>query len=217
MPYPAYLESAEVKISFPNVRREGAWRSRLNSEAAFADNVKALTPDAKGTFILPDYKVITDGFDVKFYLAGYYFHVDLPNDSDHIWVGIQLETTLTSTTNYTELVGQDSTESPAEYTGLKFADTKEHLGDCDATLQLLTGTGTPYELNMDMSLTNLWKISLNYDLDAFFVDFANEDNTKPLTESNQSKTNKIWIDSSDHFITRAYYNGTWVKLGAVYK
>ena len=217
MAYPEYLESAKVKVSFPNVRRENNWRSRLNSEAAFADNIKALTPNASGTFILPDHKVITNGFDIRFYLAGYKFDVELPNDSDHIWVGIKLESTETSTVAYTELVGQDSTDVTTLYTGLKFADTEEHLGECDATLQLLKGTGAPYEINIDMMLTNLWKMSFNYDLSAFFVDSANEDLSKPLTESNQTKTNKIWIDLSDHFVPRAYYNGVWVKLGAVYK
>ena len=94
MAYPVFLDSTKVKISFPNVRRESDWRSRLNSEAAFADNVKSLTPDSAGTFIMPDYKVISNAFDIKFYLAGYFFHVELPNDEDHIWVGISIDKSL---------------------------------------------------------------------------------------------------------------------------
>lgn len=217
MAYPVFLDSTKVKISFPNVRRENDWRSRLNSEAAFADNVKSLTPDSAGTFIMPDYKVISNAFDIKFYLAGYFFHVELPNDEDHIWVGISIEKTTTTSVEYTELVGQNDTSTPTKYTGLKFANTKENLGACDATLQLLTGAGAPYSVNTSAFLAVLWKTYLNLDLDAVFVDFATEDGSKPLDEKNQLRTGKLWIDSSDHFITRAYYNGVWVKLGAVYK
>lgn len=217
MAFPEYLESTSVEVSFPNVRRETNWRSRLNSESAFTDNVKSLTPDGKGTFIVNDYKVITNGFNIRFYLSGYYFSINLPNDDNHIWVGISIDHTATSNIDYMELVGQNSTDETPLYTGLKFADTEANLGDCSATLQLLVGTKVPYEVNSNMFLSTLWKTSFNDDVSAFFIDTESEDGSEPLDEDNKVKTNKIWIDLSDHFISRIYYNGVWVKLGAVYK
>ena len=34
---------------------------------------------------------------------------------------------------------------------------------------------------------------------------------------NEPSRDKLWIVSNEHFITKVYFNGAWVKLGAVYK
>ena len=212
-----YLASSNVKISYPNVERVDNGRSVVQSEQNIVNTVCSLTPDGKGTFILESsVGNNTDGFKIQFYIRGYYFDIVIPagsNYADYVFSDITLAPPTDTSTVYADYKELQGTDEGGNYTGLKFNSTNP-----DNTMtQLLKQNGSQYEINDNLFVNNLWISKIKNELKPFFIDTEDPNTKSP--ENEQNSMDKIWIDSTNGYISRVYdsTSQTWIKLGAVYK
>lgn len=115
----SYLNSGDVTV-FPSTRRTSAYaqRSRLISEMSLTGLINQLTD--KKSFVISQ---TADESTIKFNINGYYFEVNtahtkelLVDASSSLYAHVTFDTT---TDGYTELSGQDETESEVSvYKGL---------------------------------------------------------------------------------------------------
>lgn len=168
----AFLRTEEVKV-FPSTRRVNKQTSaRLITEQSMVGLINQLV-DSDGFVItteVPNPVSSTDLFE--FNIHGYYFSVNfsslltLGTNWDDIWGVITLDTT----TDYIELVGQDTTtdqnpdeNSSYQYEGINFQSSASTSANT-YSLHLLTKSGSTWIIPAD-SRIKFVESSLDIDID----------------------------------------------------